>query len=138
MRCMRPSIPSTFATRSPSAARAGCWRSITNKPPPAEAARPAVTTPRPTTASLSPQSNKQRDLMSQFRQKQPWRDSGCAIAAALLVLALLAAPALAVTQLQRGTDAPEVSLKDQNGADISNAKLRGHTIVLIFGERSEE
>ena len=57
-------------------------------------------------------------------------------AAALTVL--LAAWAHAVTHLKRGDAAPTIALKDLRGADVDTAKLRGRTVVLIFGELYHE
>ena len=53
---------------------------------------------------------------------------------ATILLAGLASPAVAVTHLKRQTEAPAFTLKDLNGAEVSSAKLRGSTIILIFGE----
>jgi Flp pilus assembly protein TadD len=41
---------------------------------------------------------------------------------------------LAVTNLKRGAEAPAIALKDQNGAEVTTATLKGHVAVLIFGE----
>lgn len=57
---------------------------------------------------------------------------------ALLVMSGLALAwpraALAVTDLPRGVAAPPLALKDQNGTEVTNAALRGHIAVLVFGE----
>jgi tetratricopeptide (TPR) repeat protein len=51
---------------------------------------------------------------------------------------VLAGPLLAVTQLTRGVAAPQIALKDLQGADVTTEKLRGKVLVVIFGELYHE
>jgi Tfp pilus assembly protein PilF/peroxiredoxin len=56
----------------------------------------------------------------------------------LLTLVPPAAPALAVTHLKYGMDAPIVALVDLNGRSVSTDTLKGKTLVLVFGELYHE
>lgn len=63
-----------------------------------------------------------------------WRDRRIVAIAILLATIPCAPRALAVTQLKRGVDAPAIALQDQAGHEVSNAALRDHVAILIFGE----
>lgn len=77
--------------------------------------------------------------MNRLLSRRCWRRRTAPLA---LILALLAAgwpqAGRAVTQLQRGAEAPPLALKDQSAAAVSNATLRGHIALLIFGELYHE
>lgn len=53
---------------------------------------------------------------------------------ACVLIGVMAGPAAAVTQLKRQAEAPAIVLKDLGGTEVSTAKLRQSTLVLIFGE----
>jgi Tfp pilus assembly protein PilF/peroxiredoxin len=57
---------------------------------------------------------------------------------AAAMVALLPAPARAVTQLKRMSEAPAVALKEVSGADVTLRQFRGRVVVLVFGELYHE
>jgi tetratricopeptide (TPR) repeat protein len=61
---------------------------------------------------------------------------GATLSAALmgLLLAGWPQPAAAVTQLERGQAAPEISLATAEGKTITSADFKGQIVVLVFGE----
>jgi peroxiredoxin len=66
--------------------------------------------------------------------RRAWRSRATAVALLLITIAAFARDALAVTHLKRGMEAPAIALKDENGADLSTARLSDHVAVLMFGE----
>lgn len=59
-----------------------------------------------------------------------------AILAAALVVAALASPSVALTDLKRGDVAPPISLPTADGGELQTARLRDRTLVLLFAEAS--
>ena len=56
------------------------------------------------------------------------------VAAAMVGVCVLAGDALAITHLKRGSESPAIVLREVGGDEVSTAKLRGHILVLVFGE----
>lgn len=72
--------------------------------------------------------------MRLFRPRQVWRVKRLPLAFTWLCAVAWASAAHGVTHLQRGMDCPPLSLKGPDGAEVTNAALRGHAAILLFGE----